>query len=61
MTFPLSMGSIQNYDQTIPVVDFNSRERSKNSASDEDEPSFTKEGVDGLNEGNKAKNGPIRW
>ncbi|KAF5467753.1 hypothetical protein F2P56_011972 [Juglans regia] len=62
---PLSMGSIQNCDQTIPVADFNSGERSKNSASDEDEPSFTEEGVDGLNEGNRGKKGStwhrVKW
>ncbi|KAG2665607.1 hypothetical protein I3843_15G015000 [Carya illinoinensis] len=62
---PLSTGSIQNCDQTIPVADFNSGERSKNSASDEDEPGFTEEGVDGLNEGNRGKKGStwhrVKW
>ncbi|KAB1220852.1 hypothetical protein CJ030_MR3G023980 [Morella rubra] len=63
--FPLTMGSIQNCDQTISVADFNKGERCKNSASDEDEPSFTEDGADGHNEGNRGKKGSpwhrVKW
>lgn len=41
--FLLSMGTSQNCDQTISVTDFNKGDRSKSSASEEDEPSFTTE------------------
>ncbi|XP_050268574.1 uncharacterized protein LOC126713024 [Quercus robur] len=63
--FPLTMGTIQNCDQTIPMVDFNKGERSKNSMSDEDEQSFTEEGVDGHNEASRGKKGSpwqrVKW
>ncbi|KAG2663092.1 hypothetical protein I3760_16G011200 [Carya illinoinensis] len=63
--FPLTMVTVQNSDQTIPVADFSKGERSKNSLSDEDEPSFAEEGVDGHNEGNRGKKGfpwqRVKW
>lgn len=63
--FPLTMGTMQNCDQTIPMVDFNKGERSKNSVSDEDDPSFTEEGVDSHNEANRGKKGSpwqrVKW
>ncbi|KAJ7974060.1 Sequence-specific DNA binding transcription factor [Quillaja saponaria] len=63
--FPLTMESMQNCDQTIPMADFGKGERSKNSASDEDEPSYTEEGVDCHNETSKGKKGSpwhrVKW
>jgi hypothetical protein len=63
--FPLTMGTMQNCDQTIPMADFNKGERSKNSVSDEDDPNFTEEGVDGHNEANRGKKGSqwqrVKW
>ncbi|KAF7812878.1 putative transcription factor [Senna tora] len=51
-SFPLTMVALQNCDQTISMPDFITKgDRSKNSGSDDDdEPSFTEEGVDGQNE-----------
>lgn len=63
--FPLTVGNMQNCDQTIPMADFNKGERSKNSVSDEDDPSLTEEGVDGHNEANRGKKGSpwqrVKW
>ncbi|KAI9078619.1 hypothetical protein K1719_039368 [Acacia pycnantha] len=42
--FLLSMGTLQNPDQTISVTDFNKGDRTKSSASEEDEPSLTEDG-----------------
>ncbi|KAJ7969824.1 Sequence-specific DNA binding transcription factor [Quillaja saponaria] len=62
--FPLTMGSMQSCDQTISMADFGKGERSKNSASDEDEPSYT-EGVDCYNEASRGKKGSpwqrVKW
>lgn len=52
------IGSLHNCDHAISMADYNKgAERSKNSAtaSEEDEPSFTEEGVDGHNEVNRGK------
>ncbi|PON83049.1 sequence-specific DNA binding transcription factor [Trema orientale] len=57
--FPLTMGTLHNCGQTMSMVDYNKGERSKNSASEEDEPSFTEEGVDGHNEVSKGKKGSL--
>ncbi|KAK6246398.1 hypothetical protein QQP08_022374 [Theobroma cacao] len=63
--FPLTMGTMQNCDQTIAMTDYNKGERRKSSVSDEDEPSFTEEGVDGHNDGTKGKKGSpwqrVKW
>ncbi|XP_030493348.2 uncharacterized protein LOC115709393 [Cannabis sativa] len=58
--FPLTMGTLHSCDQRMSMVDYNSRgERNKNSASEEDEPSFTEEGIDGHNEVSRGKKGSI--
>ncbi|KAB2040411.1 hypothetical protein E1A91_D02G086000v1 [Gossypium mustelinum] len=63
--FPLKMGNIQNSDQIISLMDYNKGERGKSSVSDEDEPSFTEEGIDGHNDGSKGKKGSpwqrVKW
>ncbi|XP_021822434.1 uncharacterized protein LOC110763859 [Prunus avium] len=63
--FPLKMGTMHNCDQTISMMDYNKGERSKNSASDEDEPSYMEEGTDGHAEGNRGKKGSpwqrVKW
>lgn len=58
--FPLMMGTLHNCDQTMSMVDYNKGERSKNSGSEEDEPSFTEEGIDGHNEVSRGKKG-LPW
>ncbi|OMO55261.1 putative transcription factor [Corchorus capsularis] len=59
------MGTMQNCDQTISMTDYNKGERGKSSVSDEDEPSFTEDGVDGHNDGSKGKKGSpwqrVKW
>ncbi|XVE55158.1 hypothetical protein DITRI_Ditri03aG0137600 [Diplodiscus trichospermus] len=57
--FPLTIGTMQNCEQTISMMDYNKGEIGKTSASDEDEPSFTEEGVDGHNDGTKSKKGSL--
>ncbi|XP_054804637.1 uncharacterized protein LOC129307147 [Prosopis cineraria] len=42
--FPLSMGTLHSCDQTISLTDFNRGDRSKGSASEEDERSFIEDG-----------------
>ncbi|KAJ1388434.1 Myb/SANT-like DNA-binding domain [Sesbania bispinosa] len=63
--FPLTMGNLQNCDQTISLTDFSKGDRSKNSASDEDEPSFTEDGVDCHHEAGRGKKGSpwqrVKW
>ncbi|KAL5560112.1 hypothetical protein UlMin_036323 [Ulmus minor] len=63
--FALTMGNLHNSDPAISMIDYNKGERSKNSASDEDEPSFTEEGADGHNEGGRGKKGSpwqrVKW
>lgn len=59
--FPLTMGTLQSCDQTISMADFGKGDRSKNSAaSDDDEPSFTEDGVDGQNEAGRGRKG-LNW
>lgn len=53
--FPLTMGALQNCDQTIPMTEFSQGERNKNSPSDEEEPGFAEEGVDGHHEAARGK------
>ena len=57
--FPLTMGTLHNCEQTMSMVDYNKTERSKNSASEEDEPSFTEEGIDCHNEVSRGKKGSL--
>lgn len=57
--FPLTMGTLHNCEQTMSMVDYNKGERSKNSASEEDEPSFTEDGMDGHNEASRGKKGSL--
>lgn len=66
--FPLTMGSMQENDQAISLSDFpkgGGGERGKNSASDEDEPSFTEDLADGHNDANRGKKGMpwqrVKW
>ncbi|OIW06593.1 hypothetical protein TanjilG_03987 [Lupinus angustifolius] len=63
--FPLTMGTLQNCDHTIPMTDFSKADRSKNSASEEDEPSFTEDGFDGHHESGRGKKGSpwqrVKW
>ncbi|GFS29996.1 sequence-specific DNA binding transcription factor [Actinidia rufa] len=58
--FPLTMSSMQDCDQGFSLADFPKGERGKNSASDEDEPSFTEDTVEGHNDVNGGKKG-IPW
>lgn len=59
------VGTLHNCDQTMSIVDYNKGERSKNSGSEEDEPSFTEEGIDGHNEVSRGKKGfpwqRVKW
>ncbi|KAM1042715.1 hypothetical protein ACFX13_034832 [Malus domestica] len=63
--FPLKMGTMHHCDQTISMVDYNKGERGKNSASDEDEPSYAEDGADGHPEASKGKKGSpwqrVKW
>ncbi|GMI64812.1 hypothetical protein like AT1G21200 [Hibiscus trionum] len=63
--FPLTMGTMQNTDQTVSTTDYSKMERGKSTVSDEDEPSFTEECVDGHNDGTKSKKGSpwqrVKW
>ncbi|PPS11260.1 hypothetical protein GOBAR_AA09386 [Gossypium barbadense] len=56
---------MQNSDQPVTMIDYNKMEIGKCSVSDEDEPSFAEEGVDGHNDGNKGKKGSpwqrVKW
>nr|KYP43951.1 hypothetical protein KK1_034591 [Cajanus cajan] len=60
--FPLTMGTFQKCDQnqTPSLTDFSQGDRNKNSPSDEEEPSFAEEGVDGHQEAARAKK-PSPW
>ncbi|CAK9134707.1 unnamed protein product [Ilex paraguariensis] len=53
--FPLTMGNLQDCDQTISLADYNKGERGKSPASDEDEPSFTEDAADCHNDSSKGK------
>ncbi|KAL2334901.1 hypothetical protein Fmac_016114 [Flemingia macrophylla] len=63
--FPLTMGTLQNCDQTMSMTEFSQGDRSKNSPSDEDEPSFADEGADGHHEAGRGKKGSpwqrVKW
>ncbi|KAK7270430.1 hypothetical protein RIF29_23560 [Crotalaria pallida] len=63
--FPLTMGTSQNCDHPIPMTDFIKGDRSKNSASEEDEPSFNEDGFDGHHESGRGKKGSpwqrVKW
>ncbi|KAK2366569.1 sequence-specific DNA binding transcription factor [Trifolium repens] len=61
--FPLTMGTLQNCDQTISMNEFGQGDRNKHSASEEDEP---EEGGDGHHqEGGRGKKGTpwqrVKW
>ncbi|BAU02051.1 hypothetical protein VIGAN_11146400 [Vigna angularis var. angularis] len=60
--FPLTMGTLQNCDQTMAMTEFSQGDRNKNSPSDE---SFAEEGVDGHQEGGRGKKGSpwqrVKW
>ncbi|XP_039000418.1 uncharacterized protein LOC120126253 isoform X2 [Hibiscus syriacus] len=64
-SFPLTMRASQNSDQAISMTNYNRMERGKSSLSDEDEPRFTEECVDGHNDGTKGKKGSpwqrVKW
>ncbi|KAK7380480.1 hypothetical protein VNO78_32991 [Psophocarpus tetragonolobus] len=55
--FPLSMGTLQNCDQTMSMAEFSQGDRNKNSPSDD---SFAEEGIDGHHEAGKGKKG-LPW
>ncbi|XP_057446089.1 trihelix transcription factor GT-3a-like [Lotus japonicus] len=64
--FPLTMGTLQNCDQPMSMPEFNQGDRNKNSASEEDEPSYAEEGVDGHHhEASRGKKGSpwqrVKW
>ncbi|KAF8377162.1 hypothetical protein HHK36_030535 [Tetracentron sinense] len=55
--FPLTVGNMHNCDQPISMVDYNKGDKGKISTSDEDEPSFNEDGIDGHNKMGKGKKG----
>ncbi|KAF8404424.1 hypothetical protein HHK36_009309 [Tetracentron sinense] len=55
--FPLMGGRMHECDQPISIPVYNKGERGKNSTSDEDEPSFTEDGIDGHTEAGRGKKG----
>ncbi|CBI18199.3 unnamed protein product, partial [Vitis vinifera] len=55
--FPLTMGSMQDCDQSISMADYNKGEKGKALTSDEDEPSFNEDAIDGHNDPNRGKKG----
>ncbi|WCJ43366.1 sequence-specific DNA binding transcription factors [Euphorbia peplus] len=59
--FPLTMATMNTSDQPM----YNKGDKGKNSASDEDEPSYTEDGFDGHNEGSRGKKGSpwqrVKW
>ncbi|KAJ6306836.1 hypothetical protein OIU78_022031 [Salix suchowensis] len=63
--FPLTMEAMHNSDQNISMADYNKGDGRKNSASDEDEPSYTEEGADGHNDVSRGKKGTswhrVKW
>ncbi|MED6183326.1 hypothetical protein PIB30_036875 [Stylosanthes scabra] len=62
-TFPLTTGTM--CDQTMSMAEFDKTDRSKNSASDEDELSLTEDGGDGHHEAGRTKKGSpwqrVKW
>ncbi|KAG5231008.1 stress response protein [Salix suchowensis] len=63
--FPLTMEAMHNSDQNMSMADYNKGDGRKNSASDEDEPSYTEEGADGHNDVSRGKKGTswhrVKW
>lgn len=63
--FPLTMGSMQDCDQSISLADYNKGEKGKALTSDEDEPSFNEDAIDGHNDPNRGKKGSpwqrVKW
>lgn len=55
--FPLTMGPLQNCDQSISMTDYCKGDRGKNCTSEEDEPSLMEDGFDGQHEGSRGKKG----
>ncbi|KAJ6287706.1 hypothetical protein OIU77_002445 [Salix suchowensis] len=56
---------MHNSDQNMSMADYNKGDGRKNSASDEDEPSYTEEGADGHNDVSRGKKGTswhrVKW
>ncbi|XP_065881529.1 uncharacterized protein [Euphorbia lathyris] len=63
--FPLTMATMNSSDQSISLTNYNKGDKGKNSASDEDEPSYTEDGLDGHNEASRGKKGStwqrVKW
>ncbi|KAF5735357.1 hypothetical protein HS088_TW15G00859 [Tripterygium wilfordii] len=63
--FPLTMGAPNASDQPVSVTDFSMGEKGKNSVSDEDDPSFSEEGIDDQHDANRGKKGwpwqRVKW
>ncbi|KAJ9166798.1 hypothetical protein P3X46_021499 [Hevea brasiliensis] len=63
--FPLTVGTMHNSDQAISMTDYNKGDKGKNSASDEDEPSYTEDGADGHDDTSRGKKGSpwqrVKW
>ncbi|KAJ9146132.1 hypothetical protein P3X46_028438 [Hevea brasiliensis] len=63
--FPLTIGTVDNSDQTISMTNYNKGDKGKNPASDEDERSYTEDGADGHNEASRGKKGSawqrVKW
>ncbi|OIW06250.1 hypothetical protein TanjilG_23307 [Lupinus angustifolius] len=55
--FPFTTGTLHSCDQTMSVAEFSKGGISKNSASDEDEPSFNEDSGEGHHEAAGGKNG----
>ncbi|KAE9592534.1 hypothetical protein Lal_00028464 [Lupinus albus] len=54
---PFTLGTLHSCDQIMSVAEFSKGDRSKNSASDEDEPSFNEDSGEGHHEAAGGKNG----
>ncbi|OVA10945.1 hypothetical protein BVC80_8193g8 [Macleaya cordata] len=55
--FPLSVGNMHECEQPMAMINYNKGERGKNSTSDEDEPSFNEDGIDGHTDAGRGKKG----
>ncbi|XP_050213383.1 uncharacterized protein LOC126664846 isoform X2 [Mercurialis annua] len=62
---PLTIGTMNHSDQTMSLSNYSKGDKGKNSASDEDEPSYTEDGGDGHNEACRGKKGSpwqrVKW
>ncbi|EEF29946.1 transcription factor, putative [Ricinus communis] len=63
--FPLTIGTMNNSDQNMSLTNYNTGDKGKISTSDEDEPSYSEDGVDGQNEASRGKKGSpwrrVKW